>query len=452
MKKLLLLLIFTVNITAQKKLNVDIDYSRFRFDDSTGYLEIYYGFHQNDLTPIVANNKFLVNGIINVVIKEKETGKQIVDKSWQVINDLDSNSEQSNKNLNGVISFQLYFDTYDCFIKASDANESSVLDTTSFSVKISPLPDKRISMSDIELSSSVTDTYKKSNSFFIKNNYEVIPNPGLVYGENLPVLYFYYELYNLIKFTQTDFLKVIYKLYDFKNQTVYEKTKYVSTKNQSIPEVGAINILKFPSGAYSLQIDVQDTVSNNYVYNNKKFFIYNPSVKDTSHQVTQYSKILSTEFSFMSGEELDEYFKYGKYIASNAEINEWNNLKTDAGKQQFLKKFWNNKNKEYGSDNFQSEYFKRIEIANQNYSTFQKKGWLTDRGRVYLKYGKPDEIERNPAQSDRRPFEIWHYYSIEGGVIFIFAELEGFGDYTLIHSTKRGELSDDKWQRKISTQ
>jgi GWxTD domain-containing protein len=154
----------------------------------------------------------------------------------------------------------------------------------------------------------------------------------------------------------------------------------------------------------------------------------------------------------MSGDELDEYFKYVKYIASNAEISEWNNLKTETGKQQFLKKFWNNKNKEYGSENFQSEYFRRIETANQRYSTFQKKGWKTDRGRVYLKYGEPDEIERNPAQSDTRPYQIWHYYSIEGGVIFIFAELEGFGEYTLIHSTKRGELYDDKWQRKINTE
>ena len=71
---------------------------------------------------------------------------------------------------------------------------------------------------------------------------------------------------------------------------------------------------------------------------------------------------------------------------------------------------------------------------------------------TYLKYGEPDEIERNPAQADARPYEIWHYYSIESGVIFIFAELEGYGEYTLIHSTKRGELSDNKWKRKINTE
>ena len=452
MKKLFLILILTVNLVAQKKINVDIDYSRFRFDDSTGYLEIYYGFHQNELKPVKTNNKFLVNGIINVEIKEKGIGKQIVNKSWQVINELDSDLESTGKVLNGVLSFQLYFNIYDCKIKASDANDSSAFDSLSFTVEISPLPEKRISISDIELSSSIKNPYHKSNSFFIKNNYEIIPNPGIIYGENLPVLYFYYELYNLKKFAQTDYLKLIYKLSDYKDHTIYEKTKYLTTANQSIAEVGAINILKFPSGAYSLHIDVLDTVSNNYVYNSKKFFIYNPSVKDTNPQSTQYSKVLSTEFSFMSGDELDEYFKYVKYIASNTEIGEWDNLKTDTGKKQFLKKFWNNKNKENGSENFQSEYSRRIEVANQRYSTFQKKGWKTDRGRVYLKYGEPDEIERNPAQADARPYEIWHYYSIESGVIFIFAELEGYGEYTLIHSTKRGELSDEKWKRKINTE
>ena len=66
-------------------------------------------------------------------------------------------------------------------------------------------------------------------------------------------------------------------------------------------------------------------------------------------------------------------------------------------------------------------------------------------------YGEPSEVERYPNQTDTKPYEIWHYNDLEGGVLFIFADLTGFSDYTLINSTKRGEISDSDWQRKISS-
>jgi hypothetical protein len=97
------------------------------------------------------------------------------------------------------------------------------------------------------------------------------------------------------------------------------------------------------------------------------------------------------------------------------------------------------------------EYLKRVEYSNQHFKALGKKGWRTDRGRVFLKYGEPSEIERFPNQIDTKPYEIWYYNEIEGGVIFIFADLTNFSDYQLIHSTSRGELRDDNWQRRISS-
>jgi hypothetical protein len=67
-------------------------------------------------------------------------------------------------------------------------------------------------------------------------------------------------------------------------------------------------------------------------------------------------------------------------------------------------------------------------------------------------YGEPDEIERFPSELDKKPYEIWHYNSIEGGVIFVFGDVTGFSNFELLHSTKRGELRDDNWMRKIQQQ
>jgi len=76
-----------------------------------------------------------------------------------------------------------------------------------------------------------------------------------------------------------------------------------------------------------------------------------------------------------------------------------------------------------------------------------REGWEIDRGRVYILHGEPDEIERMPSSEDRKPYEIWHFYQIENGVQFIFVDRSGFGDYLLVHSTKRGELQDPTWER-----
>ena len=97
------------------------------------------------------------------------------------------------------------------------------------------------------------------------------------------------------------------------------------------------------------------------------------------------------------------------------------------------------------------KYFERVKKANTQYTTIQQKGWKTDRGRVLLVFGEPSEIERYPNQVDTKPYEIWNYHELEGGVIFVFADLTGFSDYQLIHSTKRGEISDPNWQSKINT-
>ena len=56
-------------------------------------------------------------------------------------------------------------------------------------------------------------------------------------------------------------------------------------------------------------------------------------------------------------------------------------------------------------------------------------GWRTDRGRIYIKFGPPDDIERYPFEMGTYPFEIWRYYSLRK--VFVFVDRTGFGDYYL---------------------
>jgi GWxTD domain-containing protein len=155
----------------------------------------------------------------------------------------------------------------------------------------------------------------------------------------------------------------------------------------------------------------------------------------------------------MSNEELDETFAVSRYIANDYEQDQWKKLTTEDAKRKFLFNFWNSRDKNTATpqNEYKSEYFDRVKTANERYTTIQKKGWKTDRGRVLITYGEPSEIERYPNQVDTKPYEIWKYEQLEGGTIFVFADLSGFNDYVLLHSTMRGELRDDLWMRQVRT-
>ena len=91
-----------------------------------------------------------------------------------------------------------------------------------------------------------------------------------------------------------------------------------------------------------------------------------------------------------------------------------------------------------------------IERANLVYRGTFREGWRTDRGRILLIYGEPDEYDRYPFSNDNKAYEIWRFFSVQGGVEFIFVDRRDMGDYELVHSTARGELYDPEWTRWIS--
>ncbi len=453
MKKFLILLIYTSFLFPQQKINVNFDYARFNYDDSSGYLELYYSLPKNGLKEMSVENQKAVKAIIQVKINEKKTGDMILEKSWQINDVVDTTGVSGNQILNGAINFRLAFNTYLFFITTFDANDNSIIDTISFDLAIQPFPKERFSLSDIQLASSINAVGNKTEDYFVKNNYEVIPNPSGIYGENLPVLFFYSELYNLNKNMSTDFLKVNYFLYNSFGKIVLNKSKYIPTRHNSIIDVGALNILKYPTGSYILQVEVIDSVSSLVIRENKKLYIYNPSVVDTTENFNYKTEVAKSVFSLLSDEEVIQYFEYCKYIATQDEKNEWKKIHTEAGRKEYMVNFWNKQNKNSGleGNTYQKEYFDRVELANKRYNMMLRSGWKTDRGRVLIMYGEPSEIETHPDEPDMKPYEIWKYYSIENGVIFIFGNIEGFGDYSLIHSTKKGELQDENWQRFIQT-
>ncbi len=454
MKKLLFYLIVSSVFTfGQNKFKVDFDYARFMYDQNNAYLEVYYSFYQPELKVTAVDEKLKVGGRLLVQMLNTQSGEFAINKEFRFYNDVDTNNiSAASKSLTGNIGFVVPIGEYRCLLFGSDSYDSTKIDSISFPLKITALPEERVSISDLELASTIQQSDDKK-SIFYKNTYEVVPHPGIIYGASVPVIYFYAELYNLDKNIGSETFKLEQILVNSNGKNVYKKKKIVPRRTSTMVEVGAINSMKFPSGSYTLAITVSDSIKNITVYSAKKLFVYNPSVVDSSVYNVGDNKLLFSEFASMSDEELNQNFAIAKYIATSQEITQWNKLSSEEGKQKFLFDFWRGRDQilETPGNEYQRDYMRRVEYANEHFSNIQRKGWKTDRGRVFVTYGEPSEIERYPNQVDTKPYETWIYHQLEGGVIFVFADLTGFSDYQLIHSTMRGELSDDSWQRKITT-
>ena len=136
------------------------------------------------------------------------------------------------------------------------------------------------------------------------------------------------------------------------------------------------------------------------------------------------------------------------YIISDEEKAAFKALQTDEEREQFIEQFW--LRRDPTSDTIENElkedHYSRIAYANERFQS-GKPGWKTDRGRIYILYGKPTEIESHPAggqyqrpfeegggSTSTYPFETWRYRYIEGignEVILEFVDPTMSGEYRL---------------------
>ena len=436
-----------------QKMNFEFDYAQFGYDSLSNYVEFYYSFNQACLQFVDTDTTDYVEGILKIEISDSTSGENIIDKQWIISNEVKDTIEL-NRSLIGVIGFIINEGSYLVSVTGSDANNPTSKKVISEFLSIKPFLVSNTAISDIQLSSNIIPGSENTSSIFYKNTYEVTPLPASVCGEKQPILFYYSELYNLQFNPSENDLRLDEMVINSKGQLVSTKSKKISKSIDSRVEVGMVKVHKLPTDTYTLLVNLIDSSANYGVSSSKRFFVYNPSVAPIDTLQQTVSAVLSTTFGAMSEEEIDDLFAKSKYIASVPEQDKYNSLSTPEAKREFLYNFWKARDENPSDDQnaFYVNYLKRIEAANARFSALGKQGWKTDRGRIYLIYGEPSEIDRYPNQTETKPYEIWRYESIEGGVIFVFGDVTGFNDYQLLHSTKRGEMRDDYWIRRIAVQ
>lgn len=448
----LLMLLAPALFAQQGKFRVEFDYGRYSYDDTANYFEVYYSFYQAAMKAVDEGGQKSVKGLLTITVRDLKTADTTVHRDYQFRTVLPDSGSAASKSLVGNLGFVLPFGAYECVLTGTDQNMPSQVDSFKFQFQMLPLPNDKFYISDLQFAQSIRKSEDQS-SLFYKNTYEVVPNPANLYGEAMPVLYYYAEIYNINVNAQSEVLRLDQVVLNSRDHQVYHKSKYISRKNSSVVEAGAINVNKLPTGTYTMLLTVADTTQNLKALMSKKFFVFNASIADTIAEKGGEAGFMSSEFAAMGEEELAEVFSISKYVATKAEINKWGSITDLDGKRNFMFNFWKDRDRDLSTpeNEYKRDYFKRVSSANSQFGTFQKKGWQTDRGRVFIMYGEPSEIERHPNEVDTKPYEVWLYHNMEGGVEFVFGDLTGFSDYMLLHSTLRGELRDDNWVRKVKS-
>jgi GWxTD domain-containing protein len=134
----------------------------------------------------------------------------------------------------------------------------------------------------------------------------------------------------------------------------------------------------------------------------------------------------------LRGELKGEYKKWVdedvRWIITDQELQAFKSLSNDEERDQFIEQFWlrRNPNPDSPENEYRDEHYRRIAYSNEHFAA-GKPGWKTDRGHIYIAYGKPDSIDSHPSggsyerpmeegggNTSTFPFEIWHYRYLEG--------------------------------------
>lgn len=312
-----------------------------------------------------------------------------------------------------------------------------------------------VEISDIELISSYTSSDKES--VYSKSGYNMIPMVSDFYATDLDKIVYYFEVYNTLKtFGSNSRFIINHYIENEKTKTVagtFQKTVR-GKSDEIIPILYYFDIQSLPTGSYNIVAQIKNEY-NDVVIEKRTSFVRNNTNINMKIEFLRDVEIENSFVARMPADSLMEYINCLAPITAAMENRMLDNQVkgfTEKEKRQFIYSFWNNQD-------FQNpelawvKYYEQVKLVQQMFGTKVKRGYETDRGRIYLKYGPPNNVEDRPNEPSAYPYQIWHYYKIgqfnNKRFIFYLPDLVT-NDYALLHSDLQGEFQNYKWERDLN--
>ncbi len=415
MKKAIIIIFITLffALLFSEQLPVSVDLNRFLDDASNTIFDINYQLPYNSLGFEKTDSGFAAG--LKVEYSISKDGK-IVNQGDFTNKLIFPNQEmtRSGKLFRDKLSVTLPRSVYTMHISFTDIHSSI---NSSWSKKFVILQ-KDSFLSDLEFSSNIVSDTTNYLENFHRDDQLFFVNCNHIYTKGeVDSLYLYYELGNM-RFPVGTLYEKINIIKD--DDTVKVIINELNCRGSKVPQMRKIDISYLGEGYHNIIIEVTDPISN--------------AVNKTEDYFSIKKKNASNYRLFVN---LEDEIMLLKYFLPSAKTKIWKDL-TDEGKLKFIDKFWeiNDLDTFPKKNEFYELIRKRIQYCNEHYSHF-KDGWNTDRGRIYIKFGKPDDIlcydTGLTTKYAQKKYEIWKY-RVHYNYTYLFLDFQTNGNYKLIYS------------------
>ncbi|MBQ4477338.1 MAG: GWxTD domain-containing protein [Bacteroidales bacterium] len=434
----------TSDSVSLNKLVLNFNCLKFDMTKDSAYIELQFLFIGNSMNYIrQTNGKYQASVRVNIQLMAEGNDTINVHQTFYS-ETYDNQSNEDKNNLYDLLRIPLKKGIYDFNIAIYDNANLENQITYSDRLDLS-FPNNIVTFSSIQpiTYQNRVEEYNK----YTKYGWEYLPYFSNYYPEVVNSLSYWVEINNTESVlghnkSFTVFSKIV-SADDIHAEPLLSKQKTYTTDIRCLL-MQNYNIESLSSGNYLLQMEVRDEWDTIHAYTSYFFQRNNPLAFENLQTNT------------MSYDTLKKYFDYISVIATPAEHKFIDNFTPEQLEDGilFFYNFWKSRDENHPVETWY-EYHNRVLRVNNNYSTLRYKGYRTDRGQCYLKYGPPSDIEYHNFDGNTYPYEIWYYNSVPNGqvnVYFVFYNLDRTTkDYRLLHSTVYGEAKFSDWENYVKT-
>ena len=430
---------------SKKSLKVYTDYN-FYYDPSLGeYIELKFQFDANSLVLVKENSWF--RSKVDVEIQLLKDSTKIVRKLYAV---------ESPKYQDSI--FMDFFDvkryplkpgSYQLLISFSDPYSKQKSISSKQAIVVPDLHSK-ISISDIQVCENIRETSEVT--ILSKSGYALFPRLINYFPADCQFLPTYLELYNPSKDSVSLRLKTSFFKQGDTNEIV-DMTRFSDVVIQDVTPIIQKNIISnLSTGSYRM---VYSLIQGSTILCTSVYFF--DRMNEPLEYIATDNIVLDPIFQkSIPNDSLPYYLASIIPVANPMEIPIINKLvkENDLDKmRKYMQSFWVITSGRLNASNSWLNYKEQVKMVEKTYSTAIFKGYESDRGRVYLKYGQPSAIAARETSPSEYPYEIWQYDKIKqfSNKRFVFYNPDLVNNhYQLLHSDMQGELKNYRWQQLLT--
>lgn len=444
---ILSLLVFAINLKAQ---DVYIGVNSFLSPTTGPYAEITLHFDGESLVgkPIDSIN-FSSAAEVVLMVSNRLDGEVVFGDRFLLSGPLNNTFEDFYE----IKRFSISNGTYLLEYQISDHNDTNRVKSGSKTFVVDYMQEEILFSSLLFLYSAESDDQLESR--FVRNGLRMELAPHSYYPPALKYLKVYFELYGLLNYFESDDAYALgFQIYKRgSSDPVIQSFRRRNTVQTDVVLL-KLDISDLSSGEYYFKAAVYNRNQELLAESSRRFFRYNPEI-DLLAIEEQREQPITFENSFvqlMDQEELVYSAKAMAPVIAPHQVPRLNNIlqsRKPMEMRHFIFEFWVDIDPVSPDATFEQYMEVAKAIDYMFYSGFGH-GFETDRGRVYLKYGRPDDMVNVQAENDAPPYEIWSYNQLPGtgqtDVKFVFYNPSLAGNmYELLHSNARGEMNNPRW-------